>query len=1014
MKTPRPAKESRHGHETRDARRDPGPAFRAGAAAARAGLAVAIGGGHERRAHPRVGAGPGRRVQRGAGRSPGRGERRPTSPTTPPWPAPLNALPAAAAPEHMDGLRDSLASIGVPVGLPPEGARGHPRRTGACADQAPGSAPVPTDGGSVIVVVGPAREAQAAAGALVARTGLAASDLLSVERTDAGRQRVARRRSSNKVTVVVVEASLRARHLAAVASWIEQVKPDHVVGAVPATAKRADVEHWRAQVGPLRCAGPVASGGHRVAGRADGAAPDRAARRGGGLDPALGVHAPRGDAGAGAVRRRDYHALTVDIRRFRPIVVIVLAIVVLLPSLDEMVTQGLSPLVVLARLAESLAVVGALVWVVSARGAPLRTNSGGVPQEQGAGNHEPWPDLSIQGRPGSLVLIVDTDDLFVQLVEALDRDLELLAVLRYRLIVLGALAGADQGPSIPTAVREIELAYEDLRLADLVRATATVRVAEEFDLDPMPRLDQLAARASGAWSEVLTERRRSIIETVIGIESLASTVRAAMGRRASLAKEALAFLRIDCGCDLRALRRARRGPGGGIDMSDMGLSIAASGLAADTAELDTASNNLSNIDTPGYAAEQVELTPEAAAGPLGVGQGVVVGSVSELTDAVYEASNVAAEGVQGAATQTSQVMSSVESIFPEPSSTGHRLPAVHPVVRPLDPRHQCQSGRRRTGGGRCGPVGGHLHQWQLLPAESAGVVAAERGRIGCGRRRHPGHGEQPPDGGGTAQRAASWPGPAGGQDVNALSDESRSAVNQLASLLGVNASTAASGSVSVYLNGVQLVAGDVAQTLSTTGSAGTANLAVVTANGVTVETGGSIGANLTAVEHHDPGVPGATQLGGRLAGHQPEHAAGERDGRQRRSGLGDRRGVGGDDPAQHLRQRRIVDDVHAEPGRSRLGGDHRGLPGPSRHALADRHRGGAGAGELERDRDADAGRDECPGDGGARLVRHRDRRPVPVHDRCTRHAGGRRHDRFDDGHAIWPPPRRTTSRRFRE
>lgn len=66
------------------------------------------------------------------------------------------------------------------------------------------------------------------------------------------------------------------------------------------------------------------------------------------------------------MRRRDYHALAVDIRRFRPIIVIVLAVIVLLPSLDEMVTQGLPPLVVLARLAESLAVVGALVWGVSA------------------------------------------------------------------------------------------------------------------------------------------------------------------------------------------------------------------------------------------------------------------------------------------------------------------------------------------------------------------------------------------------------------------------------------------------------------------------------------------------------------------------------------------------------------------------------------------------------------------------------------------------------------------------
>jgi hypothetical protein len=55
-----------------------------------------------------------------------------------------------------------------------------------------------------------------------------------------------------------------------------------------------------------------------------------------------------------------------DIRRLRPVIVIVLTIIVLLPSFEEMLTQSLSPLTVLGRLAESLAVVGALVWAVSA------------------------------------------------------------------------------------------------------------------------------------------------------------------------------------------------------------------------------------------------------------------------------------------------------------------------------------------------------------------------------------------------------------------------------------------------------------------------------------------------------------------------------------------------------------------------------------------------------------------------------------------------------------------------
>lgn len=64
--------------------------------------------------------------------------------------------------------------------------------------------------------------------------------------------------------------------------------------------------------------------------------------------------------------RRDYAALIADIRRFRPLVVVVLAVVVLVPSFAAMATQGLSPLVVLLRLTEALVVIGALVWFVSA------------------------------------------------------------------------------------------------------------------------------------------------------------------------------------------------------------------------------------------------------------------------------------------------------------------------------------------------------------------------------------------------------------------------------------------------------------------------------------------------------------------------------------------------------------------------------------------------------------------------------------------------------------------------
>jgi hypothetical protein len=142
---------------------------------------------------------------------------------------------------------------------------------------------------------------------------------------------------------------------------------------------------------------------------------------------------------------------------------------------------------------------------------------------------------------------VDSDDLLSDLVESLDRDLELLLTLRYRLIVLGALAAADQSPSIVTAVREIEIAYEAIRVEELVRSAATMVVLDHFELDPASHLDELADVVGGGWGEVLLDRRRNLIEIVTGIQSLANTVSAAMGRRAALADEALTFLRTDAG-----------------------------------------------------------------------------------------------------------------------------------------------------------------------------------------------------------------------------------------------------------------------------------------------------------------------------------------------------------------------------------------------------------------------------------------------------------------------------------
>jgi hypothetical protein len=55
----------------------------------------------------------------------------------------------------------------------------------------------------------------------------------------------------------------------------------------------------------------------------------------------------------------------VDVSRLRPLIVVVLALLTLVPSFIEMATQGLSPILVLARLAQALALFGTLVWLVT-------------------------------------------------------------------------------------------------------------------------------------------------------------------------------------------------------------------------------------------------------------------------------------------------------------------------------------------------------------------------------------------------------------------------------------------------------------------------------------------------------------------------------------------------------------------------------------------------------------------------------------------------------------------------
>ncbi len=114
-------------------------------------------------------------------------------------------------------------------------------------------------------------------------------------------------------------------------------------------------------------------------------------------------------------------------------------------------------------------------------------------------------------------------------------------------------------------------------------------------------------------------------------------------------------------------------------MSDLGLSIAVSGLLAQKQSLDVTSQNIANSSTDGYSRQRAELatkspwpTPSMAmsSGPGQFGTGVEVQTVSRARDLFLDQQIRQQTGLQGEWQQRSDALSQVETVFAEPSKTG--------------------------------------------------------------------------------------------------------------------------------------------------------------------------------------------------------------------------------------------------------------------------------------------------------------------------------------------------------
>ncbi|MBL8930950.1 MAG: flagellar hook-associated protein FlgK [Kineosporiaceae bacterium] len=254
-------------------------------------------------------------------------------------------------------------------------------------------------------------------------------------------------------------------------------------------------------------------------------------------------------------------------------------------------------------------------------------------------------------------------------------------------------------------------------------------------------------------------------------------------------------------------------------MSTFGtLNTAVTGLLASQRAMDTAGQNVVNANTPGYSRQRVLLsaigaTPSASlhtGGKNPVG-GVQVDGVIRIRDAFLEATRAAAGSRHQALSAQESTLSTTELLLAEPGPTG--------LQAGLDSFYAA------------------WHELSLSPTDSAsGSVVIERGGGLTDQLHTVGNGianewssartrlQQVVDQ--TNQAAEDLAtlntqiaaGTTAGRPVNELMDQRDTLVRKLADLIGGYAVPGQDGAVSVSVNGITLVSGSTAQTLTLTGA----------------------------------------------------------------------------------------------------------------------------------------------------------------------------------------------------
>jgi flagellar hook-associated protein 1 FlgK len=250
------------------------------------------------------------------------------------------------------------------------------------------------------------------------------------------------------------------------------------------------------------------------------------------------------------------------------------------------------------------------------------------------------------------------------------------------------------------------------------------------------------------------------------------------------------------------------------------MSAALSGLQTAQTGLTTVSNNITNVNTPGYAREVVNQSPAIAGG---AGDGVTVDDVTRVTNQYLEAANYQATSAAGSSSIISNLLDQAQAAFGDPSQAGSYLNQLSTVFSDFNaasndpasslPRTQTLDDLNgfldstdtvaSTLGALDTQADGQINSDvstvnQLLTQISSLNVQIEKG---------------------TAEQA----------DVAGSQDSQSQLLGQLANLMTINTSTQADGTVVVRSSNGQLLAGEGGSAASLTYTPSVSGLGTITA-----------------------------------------------------------------------------------------------------------------------------------------------------------------------------------------